>query len=260
MSRMFCTLALAVAFTLHSTAQLAPPPDQEFVYLGEQGELIVPLPNTARPLGSALAVVRNDDGVVLSDWESSAHIAGIKNSGEVTLSKTVPHGVTNMTQFPTTVTLANAKVATSVFAPGTVIARELSEGKKDAPANCVGWAVQIAGRSVFMPRQDSQKPSDFLWIVAPGTGEFSLVHSGARHTGILVSVGKDRVITFGEAAVKFVNEDDKPRYWQYIFEEGGIKVPLSVGAAVGISGEESHEQIIYYRDGKIWAFKRGLDR
>ena len=128
--RIICTLAFVVVFTLHSTAQLAPPPDQEFVYLGEQGELIVPLPNTARPLASALTVVRNDDGVVLSDWESSAHIASIKNSGEVTLSKTVPHGVTNMTQFPTTVTLANAKVATSVFAPGTVIARELSEGKR----------------------------------------------------------------------------------------------------------------------------------
>ena len=258
MRRCICLLIFVASFT--SVAQLAPPPDQEFVYLGEQGELIVPMSNTARPLASALTVVRNDDGVVLSDWESSAHIASIKNSGEVTLSKAVPDGVTNMTQFPTSVVISNAKVVTSVFSPGTVLARKMSTGEKDAPVNSVGWAVQVAGGGVFVPRQNSQKPSDFLWIVAQGTGEFSLVHCGARHTGMLISVDKDRVMTFGEAAAKLVDGDDKPRYWQYIFEEGGIEVPLSVGAAVGISGEESPEQIIYYRDGKIWAMKRGQVR
>lgn len=257
---MICTLAFSVMFTMHSFAQLAPPPDQEFVYLGEQGELIVPMPNSARPGTSALTVVRNDDGIVLSDYVGLALIASIKNSGEVTLSKTVPHGVTNMTQFPTTVTLANAKVATSVFAPGTVLAREMSEGKKDAPVNSVGWAVQIADGGVFMPRQDSQKPADFLWIVAPGTGGFSLVHCGARHNGTLISVDKDGVITFGKSATSFLKGDDQPRFWQCKFREGDKEVPLSVGVAMGIRGEKSRHEVFYYQDGKIRAIGQRLDR
>ena len=84
MPRIICTLVFAFAFTLHSIAQLAPPPDQEFVYLGEHCELIVPLPNSARPVSSALTVVRKDDSVVLSDYVGNALIASIKNNGEVT--------------------------------------------------------------------------------------------------------------------------------------------------------------------------------
>ena len=104
---------------------------------------------------------------------------------------------------------------------------------------------------IFMPKQDGERPGNFLWLVPVDNNGFRLIHGGPTQNGISLSVASDRKITYGEDSMGIETRAEGQRYWSDIFYEDGTRVPFSKGCISSARGAEDPNTVYVFKNGVL---------
>ena len=214
----------------------------EWVYVGYNGEIIVP-GKTLRPSDDCYALLRRgDETVIMDSYEEWEEYGKIQSDGRLVVTQ-AGRTRTKQAAAPTQWPFIDAKRGIqTTFSTLTFLARRIVPvAERPGPKGKIGCAVLLTRDKILRLPDASAYPENVLWILTEEDGGFRLEHSGPLSSGTYITVSNNQKITFGDGFVTNGGEVSSQCYWPDLesVDDTNARVCLPIGVPRSARGQKS---------------------